>query len=151
MSSRLYGDWDRVGVKLESMMGFTKFGDEKLRQDAETLLGIIKGHIYKQDLPWVPLNVSTVRAKGNELVYLETGELVKDLTVIKGDKNSYFVGAPNDVEHEASGLKLSQLMFYLEYGTEHIPGRPLIAPSYEEFLSQFQKTWWQRLIEFFRR
>jgi hypothetical protein len=149
MRSRLTGDWNGFGVKLKSLLNFGDFTDDKVAKDAEQLLNIIQGHIANQDLPWKPLSESTLRQKDNKLIYIESGELVSELAVKKIEKNKYFVGAPQGITHSQSGLDVSKLMEYLEYGTDRIPPRPLIKPSYEEFQSKFILNWVSYLKEFF--
>lgn len=147
--SRLFGDWDKFQNKLTGMTKMGNFLDSKLQFDSETVLSMMKNHILNQDLPWVSLSDSTVEHKKSSLIYLETKYLVDNLAIQKTSKG-YFIGALNGTEHEPSGLEMSKLLKYLEFGTDRIPPRPLVKPTYEEYKSKFYALWVAYLKEYFR-
>ena len=82
---------------------------------------------------------------GDETIYVETGFLKDNLKVrkVKSPKNgvTYFIGADAWTTHKPSGLKFSNLMIYLEYGTSKIPPRPLIRPTLDEVEQEIKKHW----------
>jgi hypothetical protein len=126
----LTGDWKRAGTVLRNLATqITPIAEAKLYENGELLLEKLVGHIDAQDLAWVP-------KKDGGQVYVDTGELRGSLTVrrvkssVKG--STIFVGASPWMTHKGSGLKFSDLMIYLEYGTRRIPARPLIRPTWEE-------------------
>lgn len=123
----------------------------QLKEDGELILKTIKGHIDNQDLNWTPLSKSTIEMKnGDETIYVETGFLKDNLKVrkVKSPKNgvTYFIGADAWTTHKPSGLKFSDLMIYLEYGTANIPPRPLIRPTMQE-LESIIKSHWAKLLK----
>lgn len=143
-----FGDWTRAGVVLQTLSsgGITEAFSAQMRDDGELVLKTIIGHIEKQDLNWVPLSKETIALKnGDETIYVETGFLKDNLKVrkVRAPKNgiTYFIGADAWTKHEPSGLKFSDLMIYLEYGTDRIPARPLIKPSLDEVKSTIEKHW----------
>ena len=81
---------------------------------------------------------------GDTTIYVDTGTLRNGLVVrrikssVKG--STIFVGASPWKRHE-SGVKMSELMIWLEYGTDKIPPRPLIAPTKEEVEGILHKSW----------
>ena len=104
----------------------------------------MRNHIRKQDLDWKPLAPSTIEQKGSSLIYIEKGDLLENgfkVRKLRSGKNkaSFFVGANPWTTHKTSGLKMSDVLTYLEYGTDRIPPRPIVRPSIEEFKADFPK------------
>lgn len=147
-----FGDWTKAGVILQSLSSnkILPTFSARLKEDGELILEKIKDHIDSQDLNWTPLSKQTIRLKnGDETIYVETGFLKDNIKVrkIKSPKNgvTYFIGADAWTKHSPSGLKFSDLMIYLEYGTANIPARPLIRPTLEELENTIKKHWEQCL------
>lgn len=146
MPCKVYGDWAKAGIMLRRLaVELNPFAHARLYEDGKLVLDTIKGHIDRQDLSWTPLQSSTVAKKGNNDIYVETGTLRNGLTVrkVKSSKDNLvlFIGASPWKRHTPSGLKMSDLMIYLEYGTDKLPPRPLIEPSYEELRDKLTHEW----------
>ena len=96
---------------------------------------IIRRHIEMQDLGWTPLSPVTVQKKRSSDAWVETGTLKESVkTIVEKDDGkdfSLFVGVPRN-GYNADGTSLADIAYYLEYGTVHIPARPLIRPTTEE-------------------
>ena len=153
MGCTMYGDWARAGVILKRLaVNLNPFAKGMLYEDGQLVLETIQGHIDKQDLNWIPLANSTVRAKGSDDIYVETGSLRNGLTVrkIKSSKDDLvlFVGASPWKRHAPSGKKMSEILIFLEYGTSRIPPRPLVEPTFEEVKSKIQKEWRGAIADF---
>lgn len=136
---RRYGDWARAGVALRALgeNALTPEFEAQLKEDGELLLKTIQGHIDSQDLGWAPLSEHTVVLKGgSSTIYVETGFLRGNIKVRKvrsaANGVSFFIGADAWTTHGPSGEKFSNIMIWLEYGTDKIPPRPLIRPTWEE-------------------
>jgi hypothetical protein len=146
MASRLTGDWKRVGLVLQALATkLTPLAQARLYEDGEIILEKLRGHIDSQDLNWTPLSKRTVTLKsGDDTIYVDTGWLKENLTVrrlkssVKG--STIFVGATPWQTHP-SGKKFSDLMLWLEYGTESTPPRPLIRPTWQEVQDDIKKSW----------
>lgn len=141
-----YGDWAKCGVMLKALsVNLMPVAKAKIDQNGKIILEALKNHIEKQDLSWKPLAKNTIYKKGGEEILIETGALKDGLVVrkIKSAKDDYtiFVGASPWKTHKPSGLKMSDLMLYLEYGTSRIPPRPLIEPTYDELESRLKDGW----------
>lgn len=143
-----FGDWTKAGEILQvlSTGSIVPAFEAQIKEDGELILRTIKEHIEKQDLNWTPLSQHTIELKnGDETIYVETGFLRDNLKVrkVKSPKNglTYFIGADAWTTHKPSGLKFSDLMIYLEYGTSRIPPRPLIRPTMIELESTIRKHW----------
>ena len=151
MSLRLTGDWNRAGVHLKSLAVKLKPAFEaQLWEDGQLVLDKMRDHIDSQDLDWTPLAERTVALKGGDTtIYVETGQLRDGLTVrrikssVKG--STIFVGASPWKRHEG-GMKMSDLLIWLEYGTDKIPPRPLVQPTIEE-VEKILKENWKDLME----
>lgn len=151
VSLTLTGDWNRAGVYLRNLSIKLKPAFEaKLYEDGEFVLEKMRGHIDNQDLQWTPLAERTVELKGGDTtIYVETGKLRDGLTVrrikssVKG--STIFVGASPWKRHE-SGMSMSDLLIWLEYGTDKIPPRPLVQPTIEE-VESILKEHWKDLME----
>lgn len=150
-SLQMTGDWNRAGVYLRNLAVKLKPAFEaQLYEDGEFVLDIMRDHIDSQDLNWTPLADRTVELKGGDsTIYVETGQLRDGLVVrriksaVKG--STIFIGASPWKRHE-SGMKMSELMIWLEYGTDKIPPRPLVQPTFEE-VKDLLKDHWEDLMK----
>ena len=147
-----FGDWTKAGVVLQSLSSnkIVPAFSAQIKEDGNLVLERIISHIDSQDLNWTPLSERTIELKnGDETIYVETGFLKSNLKVrkVKAPKNgvTYFIGADAWTKHP-SGLKFSDLMIYLEYGTANIPARPLIRPTYDE-LEDLLKNHWKQCLQ----
>lgn len=152
ISLRKYGEWSKAGavLRLLSSGKILPAYTAQLKDDGELLLERMVGHIDSQDLNWTPLSDMTIRLKnGNDTIYVDTGFLKENLKVrkVRAPSNgvSYFIGADAWTTHP-SGLKFSDLMIYLEYGTASIPARPLIRPTFDE-LEDIIKNHWKQCLK----
>ena len=150
-SLQMTGDWNRAGLYMRNLAIKLKPAFEaQLYEDGKFVLEKMQGHIDNQDLDWTPLAQRTVELKGGDTtIYVETGQLRDGLTVrrikssVKG--STIFIGASPWKRHN-SGAKMSDLMIWLEYGTDKIPPRPLIQPTIEE-VEDILKEHWKDLME----
>lgn len=146
-----FGDWTRAGVVMQALnVHLVPAFKAQIMEDGELILKTLIDHIDAQDLPWVPLSERTIELKGgDDTVYIETGFLKNNLQVrkIRSVKNgiTVFVGA-SAWKRTPEGVKLSDLMIWLEYGTDHIPPRPLVRPTWEE-LEPIIKDNWKHLLQ----
>ena len=147
-----FGDWTKAGVVLQSLSSnkIVPAFSAQIKEDGNLVLEHIISHIDSQDLNWTPLSERTIELKnGDETIYVETGFLKSNLKVrkVKAPKNgvTYFIGADAWTKHP-SGLKFSDLMIYLEYGTASIPARPLIRPTFDE-LEDIIKNHWKQCLK----
>lgn len=146
MSLTLTGEWNRAGVYLRNLAVNLKPAFEaQLWEDGHLVLEKMRDHIESQDLNWTPLSDRTIELKGgDDTIYVETGALKNGLTVrrvkssVKG--STLFIGASPWKRHEG-GMKMSELMIWLEYGTDKIPPRPLVQPTIEEVEDLLKKNW----------
>lgn len=140
-----YGDWKKCGLALKALSVdmFPKV-QAKLYEDGKVVVETMQGHIDKQDLPWKALAETTVKLKQDEQIYLETGYLRDNIGVRKVKSSSkdvtYFIGASPWKTHP-SGVKFSDIIMYMEYGTSTQPARPLIQPTYKETQDRIRREW----------
>lgn len=146
MNLTLRGDWNKAGVYLRNLAVRLKPTFEaQLWEDGQLVLEKMRGHIDDQDLNWTPLAERTIELKGgDDTIYVETGQLKDGLTVrrIKSSTkgSTIFIGASPWKRHD-SGMKMSDLMIWLEYGTDKLPPRPLVQPTIEEVEDLLKKNW----------
>lgn len=150
MSLKKFGDWARAGKVLQglSVKMFPAF-KAQMDESGKLILDTMVSHIDAQDLPWVPLAEKTVELKGGDTtIYVETGWLRDNLSVrlIKSNSTDYtiFVGA-SPWKTTPDGHKFSDLMIWLEYGTDKMPPRPLIRPTWTEVEPMIKSSWSQVL------
>lgn len=140
-----YGDWKALANTLQHAIRSLSTVNAKLYENGKLVVEQMQGHIDKQDLPWEQLSEITTRLKESEKIYVDTGEIRDNIGVFELKKspkgNTIFVGASPWKTHEASGLKYSDLIMYLEYGTSTQPGRPLIEPTYNEMKGKLKSEW----------
>lgn len=151
LSLKMTGDWNRAGVHLKNLaVKLRPAFQAQFDEDGEFVLETMRGHIDSQDLSWTPLADRTIELKGGDTtIYVETGELRNGLSVrrIKStvQGSTIFVGA-SPWKHHKGGMKLSDLLIWLEYGTDKIPPRPLVQPTMEE-VEKVLKDHWKDLFE----
>lgn len=141
------GDWNRAGLHLRNLaVQLNPAFQAQFEEDGKFVLETMQSHIDRQDLNWTPLSSHTIELKGgDDTIYIETGELRNGLSVrrikssVKG--STIFVGASPWKRHAPSGAKLSDLLIWLEYGTDKIPPRPLVQPTIDEVKDILQKHW----------
>lgn len=148
----LTGDWNKAGVFMRSLAVKLKPAFEaQLWEDGHLVLDTMKKHIDSQDLSWTPLADRTIELKGGDTtIYVETGQLKSGLTVrrVKSSArgSTIFVGASPWKRHDG-GMKMSELMIWLEYGTDKLPPRPLVQPTIEEVEKVLKSNWEQLMKE----
>lgn len=141
-----FGDWTRAGLVLQGLnVNLCPAFKAQLQEDGDLVLETIINHIERQDLNWTPLSDRTIELKGgNSTIYVETGYLKNNLEVRKvrapKDGVTLFVGA-SAWKTNSDGVKFSDLMIWLEYGTDKMPARPLIRPSWEEVEPIIKNNW----------
>ena len=145
VSFKKTGQWQKAGVVLKHTSArLNPAFKAKLYENGDMILERIKGHIDAQDLPWTPLSQQTIQRKGHDTIYVETGFLRDNLEVRKVKSTTYgvtlFAGA-SAWKRTPKGVKLSDLMIWLEYGTSRIPPRPLIRPTFEEVEGLIKNEW----------
>ena len=152
MSFKLTGDWNRAGLFMKNLaVKLRPAFEAQLWEDGQFVLQKMRDHIDNQDLNWTPLAERTVELKGGDTtIYVETGQLKDGLTVrrvkssVKG--STIFIGA-SPWKHHEGGMKMSELMIWLEYGTDKIPPRPLVQPTLEEVESILKNNWKELMKE----
>lgn len=155
-SLTLRGDWNRAGIYLRNLAVKLKPAFEaQLWEDGQLVLDKMRSHIDNQDLNWTPLAERTVELKGgDDTIYIETGALQSGLVVrrvkstVKG--STLFIGASPWKRHEG-GMKMSELLIWLEYGTDKIPPRPLVQPTIEEVEDLLKSNWKDLMEELIKR
>lgn len=148
-----FGDWTRAGVVLQGLsVNLVPAFKAQIEEDGNLILKTLIDHIDAQDLPWTPLSERTIELKGGDsTVYVETGYLKNNLQVrrVKSVANGFtlFIGA-SAWKRTPEGVKLSDLMIWLEYGTDKIPPRPLIRPTWDEVEPIIKEHWREILKDF---
>jgi hypothetical protein len=154
LSMSKFGDWAEAGVMLQALQTrLYPVCEAKLREDGELLLERMREHIIEQDLNFIPLSPTTVRLKdGDTDIFIDSGFLYDNIEVrkIKSAKNNVtmFVGASPWKQHPAptknnpsNSVKMSDLMIWLEFGTDNMPPRPLVRETWDEMESIIKANW----------
>lgn len=150
---KAYGDFKKAGIFLRNLATeLTPVAKATLYETGELVLEHMKSHIDRQDLNWTPLADHTIKLKhGDDTVYVETGWLKDNLGVRrltnKPTGSTIFVGASAWKKHPQSGLKFSDLLLFMEYGTVQTPARPLVRPTFEEVKKEIETKWKDVIID----
>ena len=151
MSLKMTGDWKKAGVVLQNLaVRLHPAFELQLQSDGEFVLEKLRGHIDSQDLGWSPLADRTIELKGgDDTIMIDSGQLRDGLVVrrvkstVKG--STFFIGASPWKRHSnartGESVPFDSLMIWLEYGTDKMPPRPLIQPTYEEVIDIITKNW----------
>lgn len=151
LSLKMTGDWNKAGLYMQNLSVKLKPAFEaQLWSDGQFVLKKMREHIDNQDLNWIPLSEHTIELKGGDsTILVETGALKDGLTVrrikssVKG--STIFIGASPWKRHDG-GMSMSQLMIWIEGGTDKMPPRPLIKPTIEE-VEDILKNHWEDLMK----
>ena len=151
LKMKMTGDWKKAGIVLKnlSVRLYPAF-ELQLQSDGEFVLEKLREHIDSQDLNWSPLSDRTIELKGgDDTILVNSGELRDGLCVrrvksaTKG--STFFIGASPWKKHTnaltGESVPMDSLMIWLEYGTDKMPPRPLIQPTYEEVMGIIEKNW----------
>lgn len=114
----------------------------------------IQGHIDDQDLSWTPLSDRTIELKsGDSRIYIQTGLLRDSFKVLKvelaGTDTKVYVGVDPSVTTE-DGTSVSDILMYMEYGTDKQVPRPLVQPTFEELKPLLKKECMEQLRDLLR-
>lgn len=114
----------------------------------------IQGHIDDQDLSWTPLSDRTIELKaGDSRIYIQTGLLRDSFKVLKvelaGTDTKVYVGVDPSVTTE-DGTRVSDILMYMEYGTNKQVPRPLVQPTFEELKPLLKKECMEQLRDLLR-
>jgi len=164
MSLNRTGQWREANIFLTNLSrNITPDMDEAMRDSAELVLKRLIERIDSGGTDWKPLEERTVRLKGFDTIYIESGWLKKNLSIRKltnmqsrmGGK-TLIIGASPWKTHPSVGragraLKFSDLMTYLEYGTTRMEGRPLLVPVFKAVNSEVIKIFKEAVFYMVRR
>lgn len=147
------GDWVRASnafQKLNKTLRPTFVA--QVDKDGELILERLRGHIDAQDLGWVALSPISVRIKGSEKIWVDTGTIYNAMTVQKftfsKSQFSVFVGVPEGVSHPGTSVSSATICMWLEEGTPRMPARPLFQPTFEEVERTIKSNWKQCMAGF---
>ena len=151
MSLKMTGDWKKAGIVLKNLaVKLYPAFDLQLQKDGQFILEKLQSHIDSQDLNWTPLSDRTVALKGGDTtIYVDSGTL-RDGLVVRRVKSSvrgctFFIGGSpwkkHKNAHTGEEVPMDSLVIWLEYGTDKMPPRPLIQPTYEEVKDIITKNW----------
>lgn len=146
-----FGDWTRAGAVLQGLnVNLCPAFKAQIEEDGNLFLKTMVSHIEAQDLPWIPLAKKTIELKGGrDTIYVDTGFLKNNLRVrrVRSVANgmTLFIGA-SAWQKTPDGVKFSDLMIWLEYGTDNAPPRPLIRPTWSE-VEPIIKNNWRELLQ----
>lgn len=137
MGATLYGEWDRVKSKLQTLPSDLKDAYEKgTRESGDYVVNKMQGHIYNQDLGWTPLKDKTIKEKGSSKILIETGSLASSIKAKVISPTRVFIGAEGS---NPSGESNANILKYHEFGTTRISPRPLVRPTFEETKPKIQE------------
>lgn len=128
MSNSITGDWDKIQKFCKDFgKDLEKEGKKYISEQSKMVQQTVQDKI-KSGEGMKALKPSTIAKKGSNRPLIETGTLLDSISVeIKG--LSFTVKPTGD---NPSGLTNEQQAIYHEFGTERIPPRPFMRPSYEE-------------------
>ena len=149
--SRIFGDWDkfrRVLVNLkDNREQYFAVGESIGRKIAQRIKEIIEA----QEPDFAPLveeyRQRKIREGYDERIIIKTGDYLDSITVKRvesaGDELFVFVGFEDGITE--TGLRMTELAEFLEYGTSKMPARYPITQSWEIMKNEIKKEVAERL------
>lgn len=133
---KLEGDWVRVQHGIDNLSPDIQKGyDKAINTFSKRILTIVKRAMASGTPPpnsgvtWEPLSPATIKRWGDHPIYYLTGLYYRSVGLFRY-KSRTLVGLPISAKRASNkNLTLNQLAKILEFGNEHIPARPLWAPS----------------------
>lgn len=129
------GDWDKVHKLMNNL-------DKNLKKAQQIALmrwgllaeRIATQHIASQDLGWTPLDSKTLSKKVaqgySENILVQSSTYFRNITsYVEGD--TAYAGVKREVSY-SNGVDVANIAAVHEFGTEHIPERPLWQPTLKE-------------------
>ena len=164
MSLNRTGQWREANIFLTNLSrNITKDMDDAMRKSAELVLKRLIEKINQGDSSWKPLEERTVKLKGFDTIYIESGWLRDNFSIRKltnmqsgmGGKSLMIGASPwkthPSVARSGRALKFSDLMTYLEYGTTRMEGRPLLVPVFKAVNSEVIKIFKEAMFYMVKR
>lgn len=128
MNNSITGDWDKIQKFCKNFgKEFEKEGSKYIEEQSKMVKDTVQDKIRSGE-GMKALKPSTIAKKGSSKPLIETGTLLDSIS-IDIDGLSFVVRPKGD---NPSGLTNEQQAIYHEFGTERIPPRPFMRPSYEE-------------------
>lgn len=128
MNNSVTGDWDDIQKFCKNFgKEFEKEGSKYIEEQSKMVKDTVQRRI-KNGEGMKALKPNTIKKKGSSKPLIETGTLLDSISIeIKG--LSLKVGPTGN---NPSGLSNEEQALYHEFGTQRIPPRPFMRPSYEE-------------------
>lgn len=135
MNNNITGDWDEI-LKLckNFSKDFKQEGSDYIKEQANMVKETVQSKIRSGE-GMTSLKPNTIKKKGSDIKLIETGSLLDSISVELGDL-SFVVRPTGD---NPSGLTNEQQAIYHEFGTEKIPPRPFMKPTFEEVEPKLEK------------
>lgn len=142
--SGLYGDWNKLRDVLKSWEH--KQVKKVAEEVAETIADKVREHIFNQDLNFAPLVEEYRQRKISDgydpRILIRTGSFVESIEVKSinyvGDKVTVIVGVKEGITE--TGIDMTDLAEYIEYGTFKQPARMPFHLSWEEMREEIKKS-----------
>lgn len=143
--SKVYGDWKKLKKALNNLGKFTDDIQEVGKKAGEYVELKIKDNIENQSLNLAPLAQEYWRRKIAEgydpRILIRTGEYLDSIKIVDiqetGNGISIFVGVEDGITE--TGISMSELATYIEYGTRKQPARLPITQSWEKMRSEVRR------------
>lgn len=144
MSSGLFGNWGQINVHLNNLKR-AKIKEKPLLGVGAILAEQIRRNIEEQRIDFVPLSPEYAARKaargGDSRILIDTHQYVDSIVVkdleVEGDTFRIVVGVA-DGEMD-TGISLSELAYYIEYGTHKQPGRYPFTLTWEQMREKLKQ------------
>lgn len=140
ISAMKMGDWDGV-IDYLGKLGpkASRVVQRAQKEEAKKVIDKVIGHIRSQDLAWLPLSRDYQERKSlanRNNIYLNTEVMIESMGVWKVGK-TYFAGIKKGAAYKnrsrgSSKTTVDAVARWMEFGTRHMPARPLWNPTFRE-------------------
>lgn len=138
MTAKLTGDWTGAFLAIDKLSKFSPLAKAVLDESGDLVLEKIQSNITNQSLGWTPLSSETIRIKGGSTILVETGSL-KDSFAVRKSGSGIVVAVSGTSSR--TGIPMTQLLAYHEYGTSRTPARPIVKPTWEQVEGEVKQLW----------
>lgn len=143
--SELFGDWDKTRHILNKLATNHNQYEEVIRSMGYKIAERVWDLIESQELDMAPLEEAyrarKVAEGKDDRILIRRGDFLNSIKVLditsNGDEMTVFIGVEDGITE--TGIRMEELAYYIEYGTENQPARMPFQLSWEAMRNEMAR------------